>query len=882
MDWVKELEAEDDAKQEAEKKKVRAEAKLYKEYLERVEEIKAAEQERIRAEVEQEEVWDPIEDVVRDQRVGYVALVRALLEKRPEGVEEEKEAVERAREVDKKGRIVEDMKLKGLVNYTKRFGLDAGKRKRMDFRPVTRVMDENGNYEGGAVGLLGKKGEEDELYEGTLDAINDLFNLERGAAGYLLNEREATLTKMEEESRDVKELLLLRLIAQKPHLLRVALNKQSVDEFLKDEEVKNTDLRDLALALANPTLKQLRNACADYWVERELFEEDEESTFDSDEEDDDTASVNTEESDDMPALQDVDDDTPEQPKPPKEKKAEPVQTDAELEAILEQAVGGLTFADVANETNPEAAPETAAAADNGNTNADGSENGEDVGGDADSAFGGSDGGDSAMSGDSGFGGETSNSVTICNTRIYNYAGSTKEPLPRKGWFQFVLMTGCTPDQARSLCMTFKELKELELLMATNYFHGLPGLWSEPDPDGVGIGAFRRTGIVPYEWNNSVGEMVLGKKAMGKKGLESRGIFCAYLDRNEQAARRFVKWAESYRSEMLIYAIDGVNGSVISQPPKEECWLLRTPAEATNRAGRRAREKNPNVVDGYNILARMDEDFVKALHKARRWQPECKDYIEVIIWDQFSNFERPFEFFFNRLMTVTNKAFKHKDALGQFDYCLKIYKKYLYYGEEDDKRMQMINRARRRLRRLRRNRTEAQLKGANPKDYYNEADFEVDRYFGTYDTSSYWETEDAEWYPMGLENIYAQYLKDLERPGMDVQSRAHLTFDYIRDVNENNWRKHVYKDDLGPGGQLPYDARDNTVQDIAAFFNEFETATPEQLEELKTEMQATVYSKTDLRDYWAEIDGEVAAMEVFAKEVALYAGQEAKSMNPMCM
>ncbi|RPA81163.1 hypothetical protein BJ508DRAFT_415001 [Ascobolus immersus RN42] len=883
MEFIKQLEQEDEVKQEAEKKKVKAEAKLYKEYLHRVEEIKAVEQERIREEVEREEVWDPIEEVVRNQRVGYVALVRALLEKRPEGMEEEKNAIERAKEVDKKGTMAEDMKMKGLINYTKRFGLDAGKRRRMDFRPVTRVLDENGHYEEGSVGLFASN---DELYEGTLDAINDLFNLERGAAGYLLEEREATLEKMEQESRDIKELVLLRLVAQKPHLLRVALQKGSVDEFLKDEEVKNTDLRDLALALANPTLKQIRNACADYWVTREEFEEDVESTFGSEDEDDDTASVNTEDSNYMPDLQDVWDDTPEVPRPKKEPptkepKSLPAnwQTDEEIERLAEEALAsfGITAGSSESPSNQDPnIPDTVDLDD------------ADAGGDADSAFGGSDGGDSAISGaseDSGYAEQgNGHTITVCGSRIYNYTTQLKVPLPRKGWFQFVLMTGCTPDEARSLCMTFKELKELELLLATNYFHGLPGLWSEPDSDGSGVGAFRRTGIVPFYWNNSLAPEILGSRAATKKMLESRGIFCAYLDRNEQSARRFIKWAESFRSEMAIYAIDGVSDAVITQPPKEECWILRSKPTATNRAGRRAtgrgkKDSGPDIEDGWEIHQRVDAEFIKYLHKSRRWVPQCNDYIEVIIWDQHSTKERPYEFFFNRLYAVTNKAFKHKDALGQFDYCLKMYKKYLYTDDTDSKRMQMIKRAQRRLRRLRRNRTEAQLKGANPKDYYNEADFEVDRYFGSYDTSLYWEHEDPYSEAIGLENIYEQFCERLEMPDLDFDTRVRLTFQYVEDVNHNNRRKHVYKGDLGEAGERPADSIDHTDEEIAALLTDFDTATTEQLETLKEEMEAAVYSKTDLRDYWAEVDGECETMEIMAKSIAKMAGEDAKKRNP---
>lgn len=64
--------------------------------------------------------------------------------------------------------------------------------------------------------------------------------------------------------REIKLLLFCRLVLVQASLLPAALRASSVDEFLNDTSVAESNLRDLCLKVAEPTLQDIRDACADF------------------------------------------------------------------------------------------------------------------------------------------------------------------------------------------------------------------------------------------------------------------------------------------------------------------------------------------------------------------------------------------------------------------------------------------------------------------------------------------------------------------------------------------------------------------------------------------------------------------------------------------
>ncbi|KAJ4003640.1 hypothetical protein NW752_011065 [Fusarium irregulare] len=64
--------------------------------------------------------------------------------------------------------------------------------------------------------------------------------------------------------RETKLFLFCRLVLSQASLLPAALRANSVQEFLEDSTIAEADLRDLCLKVAEPTLQNIRDACADF------------------------------------------------------------------------------------------------------------------------------------------------------------------------------------------------------------------------------------------------------------------------------------------------------------------------------------------------------------------------------------------------------------------------------------------------------------------------------------------------------------------------------------------------------------------------------------------------------------------------------------------
>lgn len=64
--------------------------------------------------------------------------------------------------------------------------------------------------------------------------------------------------------KEIKMFLFCRLVLAQATLLPIALRSSGVEDFLRDPEMTDADLRDLCLQLEEPTLRSIRDACADY------------------------------------------------------------------------------------------------------------------------------------------------------------------------------------------------------------------------------------------------------------------------------------------------------------------------------------------------------------------------------------------------------------------------------------------------------------------------------------------------------------------------------------------------------------------------------------------------------------------------------------------
>lgn len=92
------------------------------------------------------------------------------------------------------------------------------------------------------------------------------------------------IDRLLEHVAEIKHLLLCRLLLSHATVLPAAIRASSVDEFLINSEVTDTDLQDLALKMDNLELQEIRNACADLGRGEKKDEEDDNYEDSEDEE----------------------------------------------------------------------------------------------------------------------------------------------------------------------------------------------------------------------------------------------------------------------------------------------------------------------------------------------------------------------------------------------------------------------------------------------------------------------------------------------------------------------------------------------------------------------------------------------------------------------
>ncbi|RPA83996.1 hypothetical protein BJ508DRAFT_413029 [Ascobolus immersus RN42] len=265
--WIKTIEEQEDRCKKARKEKMERERKLWQQHQEAVDKVKA-EEDAVRAElVERETVWDPVEEVIKEQRGGYVMLIKLLLQRDPGSLIGSMDGINRASELGrttegKVARIEKSVKdcLEHAEMVSKKFGrLESGKSELACIGAIRMLV----SLENGAITWTLE--ETDDRLSQIYQALNDFFFRDRAGFSYSPDDTAKGLSKMKADFKAVQEHVFLRLIAKNPTLINAAIDKSTIEEFLDDaENVKNMDLRDLALRLAAPDLMVVRNACADF------------------------------------------------------------------------------------------------------------------------------------------------------------------------------------------------------------------------------------------------------------------------------------------------------------------------------------------------------------------------------------------------------------------------------------------------------------------------------------------------------------------------------------------------------------------------------------------------------------------------------------------
>ena len=301
--WVRQCQDTEEAHRDKEQKKVRQEAQMFRRHQQEMQvhaaEVKAKERAR-REEAELDEAylermseqeledleaeWDPIEEVIHDERGTYVDLIKHLLFKT----------------YDTQG-PGSDSSDTPVANLDKDSSSPLETTNGAD-NPVTQVKPKKHKKpKGKASEEVTKVPSKDEslqetkaqmrqrLKEGSRIEITSGPHIAGTIENPVRSRKTAPLADHEietllEDIAEIKLLLFCRLLLSHASALPAAIRANSVDDFLNDPELTDSDLRDLALKMDNPGLQEIRDACAD------LRRGDDEDliVFSDDEDDEDT------------------------------------------------------------------------------------------------------------------------------------------------------------------------------------------------------------------------------------------------------------------------------------------------------------------------------------------------------------------------------------------------------------------------------------------------------------------------------------------------------------------------------------------------------------------------------------------------------------------
>lgn len=268
---------EEEAQRDSEQKRIKQEAALFerhwrqqkshmqelrmKENMRRQEEfLEKAYNQRMSLE-EEEAKWDPIDDVVEDERGKLVDLISLFLMLNDEALKDTGMSLDETPDstISSKKSKKRNKKVTRPEPCAK-IGLETKSQMR-------KRLKEGVQFSHGAGILL----------KGTIE--NPIEVADRTAP---LSDKE--IDEIIREITEIKHLLFCRLLLSHASLLPIAIRANSVEEFLNDKEINDADLRDLCLKMENPGLQEVRDACADLVRGEEEDEDMREETVKEDQE----------------------------------------------------------------------------------------------------------------------------------------------------------------------------------------------------------------------------------------------------------------------------------------------------------------------------------------------------------------------------------------------------------------------------------------------------------------------------------------------------------------------------------------------------------------------------------------------------------------------
>lgn len=207
---------------------------------------------------EQEAEWDPIEHVIENERGNYIDLIRHIL-LMTDSVQEDQEPALQALSINSAAKSAMPNASSGPKPSSK--SKKSKQKVSTTGNTRTELPDKSAHDTKSQVRKRLREGVK--LHYGR--GMHVVGTIDNPTA---LRDRTATVPDEEierllEDMAEIKHLLFCRLLLSHATVLPAAIRANSIEEFLENAEVTDTDLRDLALRMDNPGLQETRDACAD-------------------------------------------------------------------------------------------------------------------------------------------------------------------------------------------------------------------------------------------------------------------------------------------------------------------------------------------------------------------------------------------------------------------------------------------------------------------------------------------------------------------------------------------------------------------------------------------------------------------------------------------
>ncbi|KAJ4356406.1 uncharacterized protein N0V89_004439 [Didymosphaeria variabile] len=587
LGWVRIRQEEEESQRENESKKVKLEALLFKRHekdLQRQQREIAAKEDKKREEEylhgafeqrlsemseEEQDDWDPVQDIFGYERANYVDLIKLFLMLQdhststapkedgdltaaagPSTSEPEKEkplsksAKKRARKANAEQKKLEDpTKPSSDEKGPKTIEMETRSQMRDRLRKPVRYERPMGFYTPSPSGPTGIHAETKPIPEDELEILL-------------------------EEVVEVKHLLFCRLLLSHATLLPIALRSDSIEDFLVDDDVTREHLRDLCLKLERPGLQDVRDACADFVRGEDRTSEEHDAVRPEDDDDNQKDNIP-----DKYALRFRD----------KSRLPEKYQTKREKAARIakqEQKIWGqegkdaiVEFDDDVDETGYE---------------------------------------------------RKRTRIKVCGRYMYNYP--SEKALGRGGWYHFsVIAKDSSLYDAIELCRNWNEFFELNILAIHHYFPAPK--WTRFVGD-IMRQQLLQLGFIPYFVSDHAEKVThyfqTGSRGMARRShqfTEMRNFICGNIKRDDAVSRRFIQYLSMETWEIRALVRDRKTGKILVRPPEEEFWLLR------EKAGWGRASKNE-----FETIIEIGAEFFETVEDSRKWHFGFEEYYDVYVWD----------------------------------------------------------------------------------------------------------------------------------------------------------------------------------------------------------------------------------------------------------